>query len=815
LVRSKVTSNISNLNRVGYFKILSFFYCLAYLSLNCYGQKKQPADYVDPMIGNSDSRWMQFPGPAMPFGMVKLSPDNQGDVWRGGYEYRINEIIGFSHIHSWTMGGLLTMPATGPLKIVPGEENKPGTGYRSRMGHANEKASLGYYSVYLDDYKIKAELTSTTRTGFQRYTFPASNRSRILFDLRTGSEYPYELRWASIRKINDYEIEGFSTQSSYDEPTNLLNDYTVYFVAKLDKPMKSFGTWVNNNIDSVSLAGWGRGDVGAYLNLQTKEGEVVQLKTAISYVSMEQARKNLQAESEPFGWNFNAIRQNAVKEWGKILNKVEIQGGTEENKRKFYTNLYRAYCGRTIFSDVDGMYVDMNEQIQQLKDPNSPIYGSDAFWNTFWNLNQLWTLVTPDIANKWVKSLLEYYDKGGWLPNGPPGVEYCDIMGAQHEVPLIVSTYQKGIRNYDVEKAYEAIKKTLDVQGMPHPSGGLVGNRQLNVYKELGYVPYGPKSHHNVFGTTYEGPTSNTLEYAFDDYNAAQMAKSLGKTEDYQYFTKRAYNYKNVFDPVLKYVRPKYRNGKWLENFEPIIKDRESTSWSWLGSGFVEGNAWQYTWLVPHDMNELVKMIGREEFNNRLNDGFEKSKDSNFSPAGDRFSAAFINHGNQPNMQAAYLFNYSGKPWLTQHWAREIMNRYYGSTPEHGWPGDEDQGQGGAWFAMSAIGLFEMDGGGATDPIYEISSPLFEKTTIHLDNNYYPGKTFTIEAKGVSDKNRYIQSAKLNGKKLTKPWFYHAELVKGGKLTLVMGSKPNTKWGSKPTDAPPSMSSTDILSKRD
>lgn len=273
--------------------------------------------------------------------------------------------------------------------------------------------------------------------------------------------------------------------------------------------------------------------------------------------------------------------------------------------------------------------------------------------------------------NKWVESLLEYYRVGGWLPNGPPGVEYCDIMGAQHEIPLMVSAYQKGIRNYDVDKAYEAVKKTLTTQGTALSSGGIVGNRHLDVYLKYGFVPYGEKSHHNVFGTTYEGPTSNTLEYAFDDWNAAQFAKALGYEEDYDYFTRRAYNYKNVFDSETKYVRPKYSDGTWMPDFEPINKDEHSTSWSWLGSGFVEGNSWQYTWMVPHDMNELVKMIGREEFNRRLNEGFEISSEYSFSPPGDRFSAAYVNHGNQPCMQAAFLFNYSGKPWLTQYWARE------------------------------------------------------------------------------------------------------------------------------------------------
>ena len=243
-----------------------------------------------------------------------------------------------------------------------------------------------------------------------------------------------------------------------------------------------------------------------------------------------------------------------------------------------------------------------------------------------------------------------------------------------------------------------------------------------------------------------------------------------------------------------KFMRPKYANGKWDGKFYPMTSH-----------GYVEGNAWQYTFFVPQNVQGLVDLIGKNEFNQRLNDGFEKSNDANFNATGDRMGDYYINHGNQPNMQAAYLFNYSGKPWLTQKWVREIQDRYYGSDPYNAWLGDEDEGQMGAWFVMSAMGLFETDGGASVKPFYEIGSPMFENVTIHLDPKYYPGKTFSIEAKNVSDKNRYIQSASLNGKILDKPWFYHDELVKGGKLTLVMGDKPNEKWGSQPGDAPPSM----------
>lgn len=290
------------------------------------------------------------------------------------------------------------------------------------------------------------------------------------------------------------------------------------------------------------------------------------------------------------------------------------------------------------------------------------------------------------------------------------------------------------------------------------------------------------------------GVTSNTLEYAYDDWCVAELAKSMGKTKDYETFIKRAKNYENIFDPETKYMRPKYSNGKWLAKFDPM-----------MSHGFLEGNAWEYSFFVPQNVRGLVDMMGKKEFNQRLIDGFEKSKDEDFNANFNVTDDYYINHGNQPIMEAAYLFNYSGKPWLTQKWVREIQDKYYGSDPYKAWLGDEDEGQMGAWYVMSVIGLFETNGGASVKPIYEINSPLFEHITIHLDPKYYPGKTFIIEAKNISGKNRYIQSASLNGKALNKPWFYHDELVKGGKLTFVMGDKPNENWGSKPDDAPPYM----------
>jgi predicted alpha-1,2-mannosidase len=744
---------------------------------------QNPVDFVDPKIGTAikAKRWMLFPGATTPFGMVALSPDNLDRTgwYKGGFDPHLDNIAGFSHIHAWTMAGLLTMPTVGELKVKPGPMEDPDSGYRSRF--SNDVASPGYYAVTLDDYKVRAEFTATTRSGFHRYTFPETEQAHILFDLKFPSEYHFDVIFAEIKKVNDTEIIGYSRMAE-DHWKGPWQDYALHFVIQFDKPFKSFGFWQNNQIitDTDQVFGILDSDIGAFIDFTTQEGEAVMVKTGFSLVSIEQARLNLETETAGFGWDFDTARTSARATWNDLLKKVEIEGGTEADKTKFYTALYRSYCARATLSDVNGQYRDMCEQVVQLKDADSPVYGCDAFWNSFWNLNLVWSLVTPDIANKWVNSLLETYDRGGWLPKGPAGMEYSGVMVAEHEIALIVGAYQKGIRNFDAEKAYEAMRKMQMEQGVAHGCGGFAGNENMKAYMELGYVPY------------EEGAVSNTLEYAYDDWCVAQMAKALGKTDDYEYFMKRSQNYRNVFDPSTGFTRPKSRTGEWREDFDPMSKGpRQSSvyrSWGNPYEDFVEGNAWQYTWFVPHDLPGLIELMGKDRFNTRLKDGFEKSKT-------DRYSSRYVHHGNQPNMQAAWLFNWSGMPWETQNYTREIMDTFYGATPEDGYKGDEDEGQMSAWFVMSALGLFQMDGGTSVEPIYEIGSPLFKKAVIHLDNNYYTGSTFTIEARNNSKENRYIQSATLNGKPLNKPWFYHSELVAGGTLVLQMGSKPNKRWG--------------------
>ncbi len=747
--------------------------CCSFSAINLFSQQKEPVDYADPLLGTSESRWMLNPGVTLPFGMVQLSPDNQSQNWKAGYEYTIGSVFGFSHIHAWTMSGLSVMPAKGVLRpqIYPHADVPISTGgtagHRSRIDKNTEQANPGYYSVDLVDFGIRTELTSTTRCGFFRFTFPETKEGHVYFNLIFPQEYKTEVLDAVITKVSDTEIEGYSHQLS-----GRFNDYVVHFVARFNKPFKLFGGWEEKEIQKDITKISGKGDIGAYVDFETEEGEIVLLQTGISLVSIDQARLNLEEELiKPYSWDFESVRADARKVWNGLLSKIEVSGGSEVDKTKFYTNLYRSYVARAILSDVNGKYMDPCEEVKQY---DSPMLGCDAFWNTFWNLNQLWTLANPDMASMWVKSLLQMYRDGGWLSKGPAGIEYSSIMVASHSIPLIVSAYQKGIRDYDVETAWEAIYHQQTVPGHKYDCGGSVGNLKLEPYLKYGYVP------------TEAGHVSNTLEYAYDDWCVAQFAKALGKKKEFREFSKRAEYYKNMFDPETKFMRPRHENGSFREDFNILSSPRNE---------FVEGNSWQYTFFVPQDVKELVSMIGEEEFNQRLNDGFELSQNENFNATGDRMAAHYINHGNQPNMQAAYLFNYSGKPWLTQKWTREIMNRYYGATPLHGWLGDEDEGQMGAWFVMSSMGLFEMEGGAAVEPMVNIGSPLFDRITIHLDENYYPGGKFVIEAKNNSSDNYYIQSARLNGEPLNSCRFKFKDIVNGGKLELIMGNQPNKEWG--------------------
>ncbi len=767
--------------RLTIFKVIVLFFVQLF-TLNSVAQtNKQPIDYVNVFTGTSNSRWMLFPGPVMPMGMVRLSPDNQLSSWNAGYEYTNNAINGFSFIHSYMMSGPSVMPTTGDIRTYSGPADGPfgsmwTAGYKSRIEKKTEQGEVGYYKVTLYDYDIDVELTATTHAGVLKYTYPKSDKSNIIFKfLYPQEEYQAAIPEASTRIVNDRELEG-SIQYNVDG-----NDYVVHFVTRFSKSFKTMGgfqahpytgpekrygeDWKKKVDRSENISEFKcSDDCGVYLTFETDEREEIQQQMAISFVSIEQARLNLTTELDGHNWDFDSVVAANKAAWSDYLNTVEVFTDNEDDKVKFYTSLYRVYAGRGVLNDVNGKYTDMCENAQQLQKPADAAYGSDALWGIQWNLTPLWTLLNPGLANSWVNSLLEMSDKGGWLPKSPSGLEYADIMVAQHEISLIVAAYQKGIRNFDVEKAWKAIKYIQTTPGKPHECGGYVGNKNLESYMKLGYVP------------DEEGPVSNTMEYGYDDYSTAQFAKALGKDDDYEYFTKRSLNYRNVFDSSTKFIRQKHADGRWVQKWDSLRNHG-----TWFGSGYVEGTAWQFTYFVPHDYPGMIKRVGKELFNSRLEKGFHNGN---------------VSIGNQPNMQAPWIFNYSGKPWLTQKYTRKLLDEFFDSSPLNGWQGEEDEGQMSAWFVLSAMGLFQMDGGSSVNSSYDIGSPLFNKIVIHLDEDYYSGKTFTIVTKNNAKSNPYIQKAELNGKPFNKLKILHSELIKGGILELEVGNTPNYNFGT-------------------
>lgn len=762
-----------------------FIFCISFSR----GQtNKEDVDYVNVFTGTSNSRWMLGPYATLPFGMIQLGPDNQGSmyfkgrVWMGGYEYAINSVSGFSHIHAWTMGGLRMMPATADLTTKKYTIDSPYKGanasYHSRIMKESEKAFPGYYSVYLYDHDVKAEMTATTRCGFQRYTFPEKKDARILVDLLipTESYYQYRVKHAEITKVSETEIEGYA--ECRGGLGALWNQYTLHFVLQFSKPFKQMNGWKGNKqlMDIESLSG--KNDVGIWVTYDTRSEDIIMVKSGISLVSIEGARLNLKAEMDSYGWDFEKAVANARQVWNELLGKIKIEGGTEEERMKFYTNLYRSYSSKQTWNDVNGKYIDPNEKERQLPEGKN-IYGGDAFWNSFWNLNGLWSLITPEITDNWVTTQLELFNHGGWTGKGPTGIEYSGIMEGSHESSLMVSAWQKGIvRDKNAgEHIYQAIRKDLIRNGKGTLLFGGYGNPGIKIFNRLGYIPI------------RKAPASRTLDYAYDAWCMAQMAKSLGKNDDYTTFMKRSENYKNVFHPDIKMVVPRTRSGKWMKDFDMFSC-----------KGFIEGNSWQYSWYVPHDIPGLINLTGRDLFNKRLEEGFEKARPYRFAAhffdrTTKQSAEYYVNHGNEVNMQAAYLFNFSGKPWLTQKYSRAILDSYYGSTPYHGWEGDEDEGQMAAWYVMSAMGMFEMDGGTTDTPTVCLSSPLFNKITIKINDQFYPGKEFIIEAMNNSKENIYIQSATLNGKPLNEARIKFSDIVAGGKLVYIMGPEPNTSWG--------------------
>jgi len=744
-------------------------------------------DLVEPLVDAANSRWFFFNSATRPFGMVNLSPDMIiNGAWNSGYRYNEGTIRAFSHIHAWQLSGIPVFPTTGVCRGHLGADV-----YGSAYSHENETVRPGYHQVLLKDYGINVELTSTKRVGFHRYTFPASDQSNILFDFSTFLG-PCDTDSALIRKVSDTEIEGYAVMS----PTRRRpKPVWVHFVAQVDQPFDALHGWKNGTPtgEFESLEG---AEIGCWMEFGTTAGEVRLMKVGISYVSIAQARLSL--ETELPHWDFDRIVDESAAEWNEMLGRIRISGGTETQQRRFYTDLWHALQGRRVISDVNGKYCNMTggaRRIGQipLDAEGHPLfnhYNSDSFWGAQWTLNTLWHLVYPEITEEFVNSMLLMYEDGGLIPRGPSGGNYTFVMTGASSTPFIVSAYMKGIRGFDAEKAYEGMKKN-------HMPGGLMSKAGyehhtftgggLEYYIDRGYIPYPLPGGGNGF---HEDGSGQTLEYAYQDWTLAQMASALGKTEDHDYFLNRSQNYRNIWYKEKGWMWIKDIDGYWREPFDALEYQ----------DGWVESNAAQSTWFVPHDLKGLAALMGGpDSLVSKLNRSFELAQPRGFVSSKrhadetvEENRRTYINYGNQPSIQTAFIFNYAGAPWLTQKWSRLVTDSVYsGISPQYGYSGDEDQGLMGSLAVLMKMGIFSIKGGTSTAPIYELGSPVFDRVTIRLNKDYYPGDSLVIETTNNAEAHCYIQSVTLNGERTDRAWIEHKSLVNGGILLLEMGPEPN------------------------
>ena len=763
--------------------------CVISLSLFTAGSGKSLTNYVDPHIGTAHCRWFHFTPGAVPFGMAKVAPSTNAHYgnrsgWEAiGYDSRDKSIEGFANFHEFQVGGVVFAPITGELQTTPGDTAFTQKGYRSRFDKKDEYATAGYYSVLLKDYGVKAELTATQRVGYHRYTFPESNASHIIFDIGNRQGESGQIKDAKVELTANGRIEGYVvTIPEYVKKYQKGSEVAMYFSAELNKKPAAYGAFNGNNRNTGAKEATGKG-AGLYLTFNTKANESITVKVGLSYTSIANARLNLQTEVT--GLNFDKARKNALRVWNDYLGRIQVEGKNHADQVKFYTGLYHALLGRGLASDVNGAYPTNTGGIGQIEldakgKPKHHHYNTDAIWGGFWNLTQLWTIAYPEYFSDWIQSQLLVYKDAGWLGDGIACSKYVSGVGTNFTGLAIAAAYNCGIRDFDVQLGYEAaLKNEIEWEGRVEGAGKM----DVRQFVQRGFSPYIERSAEGSDAGSQFG-ASHTLEYAFSAYAVGWMAKQLGKEEDYRKLKQLSNAWKILYDPETKFIRPKDEKGQFLDNFKP------SQPWR----GFQEGNAWQYTFYVPHDVQGLMDTLGRDEFNRRLENIFIESQKKVFGGGTtiDAFSGleTLYNHGNQPSLHISWLFNYSGKPQLTQKWTRAICDEFYGTEPIHGYGygQDEDQGQLGAWFVMAAIGMFDVKALAGENPQFRVGSPMFDKISIRLNQKYYPkGKKFVIETKNNSKTNVYIQSAILNGKKLDPLIIPFEDVVNGGKLELEMG----------------------------
>ncbi len=727
----------------------TFFIIIAYMLLfSACSSKKQPTgiteeidycQYVDPFIGTADNGHT-FPGATVPFGFIQVSPETGNDSWKycSGYNYADESIIGFAQNHlngtgCSDLGDILMLPFSGDV----------GGNYRSKFLKTEEKASPGYYSVRLSDFDINVELSATQRTAYHRYTYHKEGPAYLMLDLQSGVVWNAGAIETHVLAA-DMEMPDNQTITGHQQVRNWVTRHYFYEI-RFDKPYtvkEELPATPGNTAKRLILA------------FDIKPGETLQAKVAMSSVSVDGAKEAMKAENP--GWDFEAVRESAHREWNDLLSQVQVTGGNAQ-KRSFYTSLYHLYIQPNNLADIDGQYRGVDDSVRMA--PSGNYYSTMSLWDTYRAAHPLYTILMPEKVDGFIETMLEHQKAQGFLPIWTLWGKENFCMIGNHAIPVIVDAYLKGFGGFDSEEAYQAIKASSTVSHL---------NSDWETYMKYGYYPF------DIIKTE---SVSNTLESVYDDYCVAQMAKALGKTEDYEYFTKRSNFYKNLFDPQLKLMRGKDSKGKWRTPFNSFLLSHASSS----GGDFTEGNSWQYTWHVQHDVKGLIDLMGG-------NEAFCTKLDSLFFLQSSAENTGFVSdvtgligqyaHGNEPSHHVAYLYSFAGKPWKTQELIREVFDRFYLDKSD-GLCGNDDCGQMSAWYIFSAMGFYPVNPIGGE---YVLGAPQIEKVELMLAN----GNIFTMEAKNLSKENKYVQSVELNGQPYTEMSIHHEDIVNGGHLVFTM-----------------------------
>lgn len=732
----------------------------------------EPVDYVSPNIGGiGQLLTATVPYVQTPHGMARLAPITTPEIKD---RYLADKIYGFP------AGPAMLMISTGKVSTQPRD-------YASTFDHDFETTTPYYYAADLQSWGIKAEVTASQTAAYYRFTLPASSAAHLVLSMEGGAE---------LKVVGDSAVEGSEkVGGTVAQLSEKIGETREYFYAEFSRPFHNYQTWQE---DALSQS---KSQIGNHIGFVADEvsGERIEVRVGLSYISTEQAQKNLKREIS--GQSFEQLKEQTRELWNKRLGAVQIDGGSEQQRTIFYTALYRS-LGRMTNITEDGRYFSGYDH--KVHESNGhDFYVDDGLWDTYRSLHPLQLLLEAPQQEDMIRSYLRMYEQSGWLPSFPSVAGEQAVMIGHHAAAYILDAYMKGYRDFNVEEAYQAIRKNeTEATMLPWKRGPLTSLD--HVYFEKGFFPAlaagQTETVPQVTGERRQA-VSVTLETSYDDWCTAQLAKALGKQADYDYFMKLAHNYRNVFNSKIDFMAPKSANGQWVAHFDPK-----------LGGGqggrdyFTEMNAWTYTFHVQHDIAGLIQLMGgQDSFNAKLDQLFVEqygtSKYQYLSQFPD--STGLIGlyaQGNEPSFHIPYLYDFSGQPWKTQRRVRQLMDIWYGDGPL-GIPGDDDGGETSSWYVLSAMGFYPVCPG---SPVYEIGSPIFAKSSIRMAN----GKEFTIVANHVSAQNKYIQSAQLNGKNLETAWFTHAAIANGGTLVLEMGDKPNRAWGSSPADAPPSMSPT-------